>query len=72
VGLCFIALTALCPWSTSISTALFYVMSGALATRLLGLLVDGVAPKQWLLVAVETVVMAGAAVWLRRSGGPVP
>lgn len=64
VGLCFSAITALRPWSTSIPTALFYVMAGALAARLLGLLVDGVVPKQWLLVAVEAVVMAVVALWL--------
>ena len=33
VGLCFIAITALRPWSTSIPTAIFYVMAGALAAR---------------------------------------
>ena len=70
VGLCFIAITALRPWSMSIPTAIFYVMAGALAARLLGLLVDGTVPKQWLLVAVEAVVMAVAAFWLWRSGGP--
>lgn len=72
VGLCFIALPSLRPWSTSIPTALFFFMTGALAARLLGLLVDGAVPKQWLLVAVETVVMAVAAFWLWRSGGPAP
>ena len=69
VGLCFIAITALRPWSVSIPTALFYLMAGALAARLLGLLVDGVVPKQWLLVAVETVVRTIAALWLWRSSG---
>ncbi|NNF29524.1 MAG: DUF4345 family protein [Gemmatimonadetes bacterium] len=69
VGLSFIAITALRPWSTSIPTAVFYFMAGALAARLLGLLVDGAVPKQWLLVAVEAVVMAVAAVWLWRSTG---
>lgn len=72
VGLCFIAITALRPWSTSIPTAVFYFMAGALAARLLGLLVDGAVPKQWLLVAVEAVVMAVAAVWLWRSTGSAP
>jgi hypothetical protein len=71
VGLIFIAVTALRPWSTSIPSAIFYFMAGALAARLLGLLVDGTVPKQWLLVAVETVVMALAALWLWRSGGSV-
>lgn len=69
VGLCFIAIPALGPWSTSLPTAIFYFMAGALAARLLGLLVDGAVPKQWLLVAVEAVVMALAAFWLWRSGG---
>jgi len=72
VGLAFIAVTALRPWSTSIPTAIFYLMAGALAARLLGLLVDGTVPKQWLLVAVEAVVMAVAAIWLWRSSGSAP
>lgn len=67
VGLAFIAVNALRPWSMSIPTMVFYFMAGALAARLLGLLVDGAVPKQWLLVAVEGVVMALAAFWLWRS-----
>ena len=70
VGLCFLAIGALRPWSTSLPTALLFLMTGALAARLLGLLVDGVVPKQWLLVAVEAAVMAAAAFWLWRGGGP--
>lgn len=69
VGLTFIAVTALRPWSTSIPSAVFYFMTGALAARLLGLLVDGTVAKQWLWVAVEAVVMALAALWLWRSSG---
>ncbi|RMF57386.1 MAG: DUF4345 domain-containing protein [Bacteroidetes bacterium] len=72
VGLCFIAITALRPWSISIPTALFYFMAGALAARLLGLLIDGVVPKQWLFVAVEAGVMTVAALWLWRSSGAEP
>ena len=69
VGLCFIAIPALRPWSVSLPTAIFYFMAGALAARLLGLLVDGAVPKQWLLVAVEAGVMTAAALWLWRVGG---
>ncbi|GAB5522001.1 MAG: hypothetical protein RhofKO_42520 [Rhodothermales bacterium] len=69
VGLCFIAITALRPWSVSIPTAIFFFMTGALAARLFGMVVDGAVPKQWLLVAVEAVVMAIAAFWLWRSSG---
>ena len=72
VGLCFLAIPALRPWSVSIPTALFYFMAGALAARLLGLLVDGAVPRQWLMVAVEAGVMTLAAVWLWRSGGTGP
>jgi len=72
VGLCFIAIPALRPWSTSIPTAIFYFMTGALAARLLGLLVDGVVPKQWLLVAVEAIVMALAALWLWGNSASAP
>lgn len=72
VGLGFIAVTALRPWSTSIPLVIFYFMTGALAMRLLGLILDGTVPKQWLLVAVEAVVMAVAAFWLWRSSGSSP
>ena len=72
VGLTLIAVTALRPWSTSIPSAIFYFMTGALAARLLGLLVDGTVARQWLWVAVEAVVMALAALWLWRSGGSGP
>lgn len=72
VGLCVLAVPSLRPWSMSIPTALFYFMAGALAARLLGLLVDGAVPKQWLLVAVEAAVMTAAALWLWRNGGSAP
>ena len=72
VGLTFIAVTALRPWSTSNPSAIFYFMTGALAARLVGLLVDGTVAKQWLWVAVEAVAMALAALWLWRSTGSGP
>lgn len=68
VGLGFIAVTSLRPFSTSIPTAIFYFATGALAARLLGLVVDGAVPRQWLLVAVEAIIMTLAALWLWRSG----
>jgi len=72
VGLMFIAITSLRPWSTSIPLAVFCFMLGALLARVLGLVVDGVTAKQWLLVAVETAFMTGAALWLWRSSGTTP
>lgn len=70
VGLCFVAVTALRPWSSSIAAVVFYFITGALAARVLGLVVDGAVPKQWMWVALEAVLMAVAAFWLWRSGGP--
>lgn len=70
VGLCLLAIPSLRPWSVSIPTALFYFMVGALAARLLGLMIDGAVPKQWLLVAIEAAVMTAAALWLWRSTPP--
>ncbi|MEQ9318492.1 MAG: DUF4345 family protein [Polyangiaceae bacterium] len=67
VGLILIGVTALRPWSKSIPWAIFYFMTGALAARLLGMLLDGAVPKQWLLVAVELAFMALAALWLWRK-----
>ena len=70
VGLSFIAIPALRPWSTSIPSVIFYFMTGALAMRLLGLMVDGIVPKQWLWVGVEAAIMAAASFWLWRSSLP--
>ena len=67
VGLAFVAIPTLRPWSVSIPSVIFYFMTGALAARLLGLIVDGVVPRQWMLVAVEAIFMAVAALWLWRS-----
>lgn len=64
VGLIFFAVTAWRPWSTSLAAAVFWFMTGALAARLLGLLLDGAVAKQWGLVGVEVAVMAVAALWL--------
>lgn len=69
VGLGCIAIPTLRPWAVSVPSAIFYLMTGALAARLLGVIVDGAVPKQWLWVAVEAVVMALAAVWLWWRGG---
>ena len=70
VALAFIGITALRPWSVSIPLVIFYFMLGALAARMLGIVVDGATPKQWLLVAVEAGAMTLVAVWLwwRQSG----
>lgn len=72
LGLMFVGINALRPWSTSIPLVIFYFMTGALAARLLGLMVDGTVPKQWLWVAVEAGVMALVALWLWRGGGATP
>ncbi len=72
IGLALIAVTALRPWSVSIPSVIFYFMTGALAARLVGLVVDGVVPKQWALVAVEATFMALASLWLWRSSGTTP
>lgn len=69
VGLIFIAVTSLRPWSISIPSVVFYFMAGALAARIFGIIVDGAVPKQWLLVAVEAAFMTAAALWLWRSSG---
>lgn len=72
LGLIFIGITTLRPWSVSIPLMIFYFMTGALAARLLGLVVDGTVPKQWLMVAVEAGAMTLVALWLWRSGGTSP
>lgn len=69
-GLAFIAVHSLRPWSVSIPSLVFYFMTGALAARLYGMIVDGIVPRQWMLVGVEAVFMALAAFWLWRSSVP--
>lgn len=64
LGLMFIAITSLRPWSTSIPLIIFCFMTGALAARLLGMVIHGSMSKQWLLVAVEAAAMTLVAVWL--------
>ena len=71
VGLAFIAVPALRPWSVSVPSAVFWFATGALGARLLGMVVDGAVPRQWMLVGVEAALMTVAALWLwRSSGGP--
>ncbi len=69
VGLAFIAVPTLRPWSISIPSLIFYFMLGALVARMVGIVVDGSLPKQWLLVAVEAGGMLLAALWLWRTSG---
>ncbi|MBT8492230.1 MAG: hypothetical protein KJO07_04150 [Deltaproteobacteria bacterium] len=67
VGWAFIAIPALRPWSISIASTILYFATGALVARFIGLLVEGTVQKQWLLVAVEAVIMVLAALWLWRA-----
>ena len=64
VGLIFIARTELRPWSVTVASAVFYFMLGALLARILGLIVEGIDPRQWLYAGVETLLMTLAALWL--------
>lgn len=68
LGLVLVAVPSLRPWSSSIPAALLWLLTGALAARLLGLVLDGAVPRQWMLVAVEAGLMTAAALWLWRSG----
>jgi len=68
VGLAFIARTELRPWGDTIAYGVFYLLLGALLSRLLGILLEGSIPRQWMLVAAEAALMALPAVWLWRSG----
>lgn len=67
VGLALIAHPPLRPWSVTIASALLYFMLGALLARILGLIIVGTDPRQWLYVAVEAVLIALPALWLWRS-----
>lgn len=67
IGLTFIARTELRPWSITIASLIFYFMLGALLARILGLIVEGIDSRQWMLVAVETGAMTLAALWMWRT-----
>jgi len=67
LGLAFIARTELRPWGDTIATGFLYVILGALLARLLGLVIEGSDPRQWMYVAVEGALMALPALWLWRS-----
>ena len=66
VGLIFIARTELRPWSLTIASVIFYFVLGALVARIYGIIIEGATPKQWMLSAVEAVIMAVAAGWMWR------
>lgn len=66
IGLIFIARTELRPWSVTIASAIFYFTLGALLARVLGLIIEGIHPRQWLLMGVEAGIMTAAALWLWR------
>ncbi len=66
LGLALIARTELRPWSVTIASVLFYVLLGALLARILGLIIEGIDPRQWMYVAIETFLMTLAALWLWR------
>ena len=71
VGLVLISWTALRPWSTIVPMVTLYFVAGALVVRLMGLLIDGQDPRQWMWVAGEAFVVGLAAAWLWRAGaGP--
>ncbi len=67
IGLAFIARTELRPWSVTIASVLLYFLLGALLARILGLIVEGTDPRQWMYVAAEAGLMTLAALWLWRS-----
>jgi hypothetical protein len=69
VGLVFVAVPALRPFSVSIPSALVWFLTGALAARLFGIAVHGAVSKQWLWVAVEAAVMVVAGLWLWKASG---
>lgn len=70
VGLVLLAVPSLRPFSSSVPSAVFYWVLGALVARLFGMVVDGAVSKQWMLVAAEGAIMTVAALWMWRISGP--
>ncbi len=67
VGLVLLAHVADRPWTTHLASAVFYWVFGVLIVRVLGILLDGGHPKQWMWVAAEGAIVALAAAWLWRA-----
>jgi hypothetical protein len=51
------------PWLVTFVATSTAITFGLLAARLIGIVLDGSVPKQWLWVAVEAVALAGLAWW---------
>ena len=63
-GLALTSRESLRPWLVTIPTVLFCLTFGLLVSRVLGLLLDGPHPRQWMWVAVEAVIAAVFAGWI--------
>ncbi len=69
VGL-LIARTQLKPWAITFASLVFWLTTGFLLARGVGLVLDGAdSQKQWMWVGVEVVVIIGAAAYLWRKQG---
>jgi hypothetical protein len=56
-------------WAPRLAAMVGWVTVGVLGARLLGVALDGSHPRQWMWVAVEAVVVAGAFGFLRWRRG---
>jgi hypothetical protein len=60
-------------WSVTIATVVFWVVTGFLIARVIGLFLDGMdSGQQWMWVAVEAAVAAVPGIYLwrkRKSAG---
>lgn len=58
------------PWSVVVAWLALCLSGGYLLARFIGIAIEGWGnQKQWLLVGVEIVICAVAALWIRHKGG---
>ena len=68
LGALLIARTQLKPWKITIAAFVVWVTTGILVARGIGLALDGAdSAKQWMWFGVEVVVIAAAAVYIKRA-----
>ncbi|MEZ9237717.1 DUF4345 family protein [Shewanella sp. 10N.286.52.A9] len=57
----------LTPWQATVSATLTSLLIGLLIARLIGIVLDGSVPKQWVNVAIELVMLVPLVWWAIKT-----
>ncbi len=67
LGALLVARTALRPWAVTLASFVFWVTTGLLVARCIGLALDGADDqRQWMWVGVEAVIALAAGLYVRH------